>query len=90
MLPKRLVKLFEELEDLIDSRSDITREELTKVFKNYERAKHGQAENGFQSNIELVKWYLKQFIKQDGKYCYCETSIAVFAFPIQNFHCYYI
>ncbi|POB13846.1 hypothetical protein [Halobacteriovorax sp. DA5] len=48
-----------------------------KVKANFIKSKHGATSNGFQSAAELTIWYLDQFLKQDGKCCYCETPISL-------------
>lgn len=71
----------DKLEDLINSkihsRSDINQDDLRRVKANFNRSKHGATASGFQSAAELTVWYLDQFIKQDGKCCYCETPISL-------------
>lgn len=44
---------------------------------NFNKARHGATANGFRSATELTTWYLDQFLKQNGKCCYCETPISL-------------
>jgi 5-methylcytosine-specific restriction endonuclease McrA len=63
--------------ELLQGVNGLSLDELIAVRKNYKKEKHSQFDGSFKDANELAFWYLEQFKKQDGKCCYCDSSIVI-------------
>lgn len=70
--------------ELLKEVKGLTLDELIAVRKNYNAEKHSKGDESFKDANELAFWYLDQFKKQEGKCCYCDSSILIIKKLIQE------
>lgn len=80
----KIKEFTEKAEELLKDVNGLTLDELIAVRKNYTKEKHSFGEGSFKDANELAFWYLEQFKKQDGRCCYCDSSILTIKHLIDN------
>jgi|GEM_PF-4381568 len=77
----------ERIESIISGRTDIAVETICNIaLAKYKSLCTGdlKEKNKFESVQELAEWWASAFVQQDGKCCYCKTSLKLIQKLIDN------